>query len=294
MKCGKLKSFLLLTIFLGINMLCLCGCKSENIRLYDISTGTISALNLEDYVAGATSAEIDESFSAEAICAQAVLCRTMALWAKNYQKCGVEGADISNDTSYFQGYTKDIPQKIRDCVNKTKGMVIKYNDQLIFPYYCSNSGGETSLASDVFGAEESYTYQTQSLETEENSRDYLWSASVSKSTILFAMQSLGKKLATANTFEISKVDDAGRAIDFSVGGVTVSANNFRQMVGNNILRSCKITSIIVSENSVDFSGVGYGHGVGLSQWGANILASNNYTYKDILLYYYKNCQVVKN
>ena len=270
------------------------GCKDQTIKLYDTTTKTIVSLSLEDYVAGVTAAEIDTSFSSEAIAAQSVIARTFALWFKNNNKSKYEGADISNDITEAQAYTNKIPEKIREICKKTKGEVLTYNNQLFLPYYCSNCGGKSSLAQDVFlGNTSTYTSSVDTLETQQNSKNYSWQTTIEKSTILYAMQKLNKNLASITNFSIKKTDSAGRATEFDIGGVVVNANSFRVAVGSTLLKSCLIKDIQVGNTSISFSGLGYGHGVGLSQWGANILANSNYTYNNILLYYYKNCEIVK-
>ena len=289
----KLKIFLLVCICV-LSSCCFYGCSTQKIKLYDINTNQIKTLSLEDYVAGVTAAEIDTSFSTQAIAAQSVIARTFALWFKNNNLCKYEGADISNDITEAQAYTSDIPESIKKICNTTKGEVLKYNNKLFLPYYCSNCGGYSSLAQDVFnGNTSSYTSAVETKETAENSKNYSWQATVEKSTILHAMQKLNKSLASVNSFTIGKTDSSNRALTFIVGGTEVNANDFRLAIGSTIFKSCKLTNIEISANSITFSGLGYGHGVGLSQWGANIMGASNISYNNILLYYYKNCQIEK-
>lgn len=288
-----LKCFAMALVLFCLPLIC-CGCSKEKIKLYDISTNSIVTLDLEDYVAGVTAAEISESFATEAIAAQSVIARTYALWYKNNSKSKYTGADISNDITEAQAYTSNIPEKIKTICKSTKGQVLKYNNSLFQPYYCSNCGGKSSTANDVFaGNTSTYTSSVDTKETIDNSKNFNWQATIEKSTILFAMQKLNKNLASVNSFKKGKTDTAGRCLTFIVGGTEVNANNFRVAVGSTIFKSCYLTDITINTTSITFSGLGYGHGVGLSQWGANIMASSNISYNNILLYYYKNCQLVK-
>lgn len=276
------------TLFVG-------GCSNKRtIKLYDISTNEIKTLSIEDYVAGVTSAEIDESFSAEAIASQSVIARTFAMWFISNSKSQYEGADISNDITEAQAYTSKIPDKIKEICNSTKGMVLKIDGEYFLPYYCSNCGGKTSLAQNVFaGNSTKYTSSVDSFETAQNSKNFQWQATIEKSTILQAMQKLGKSLAKANSFEKGKTDSAGRCLTLIIGGTEVNANSFRIAVGSMLMKSCLITDIDIQSTSITLSGVGYGHGVGLSQWGANIMATNNKTYKEILAHFFPTSTLSK-
>lgn len=271
-----------------------CGCSNQKIKLYDIQTQEILTLSLEDYVAGVTAAEIDTSFSNAAIASQSVLARTFALWFIGNSKSKYDGADISNDITEAQAYTSNIPDKIQDICKTTKGQVLKFNGELFLPYYCSNCGGKSSLAEDVFsGNNTAYTSSVSSLETNENSQNFQWEATIEKSSILYATSKLGISLASVSSFEKGKQDASGRCLSFIIAGKEVNANDFRLSIGSTILKSCKIDDISISTSSITFSGTGYGHGVGLSQWGANILATQNKTYKEILEYFYPKCKLVK-
>ena len=267
------------------------GCSNNKIKLYDISSKSILNLSLEEYVQGVTAAEIDESFAESAIEAQSVLARTFALWFLSNQKSKYTGADISNDISEAQAYTNNVPEKIKNACQNTKGKILTYNGQIILPYYCSNAGGKTSLPDYVFGKKLDYYQSVDSLENNENSKNFFWQTEIEKSTILFAMQKLGKNVASVNTFEIKSKDSVGRAITINVGGIEVNANQLRIAIGSTLMKSCLITDIQIKNSSIVLEGKGYGHGVGFSQFGANILANNNMTYNNILLYFFKNCQL---
>ncbi len=291
----KFNFLLLLFAITFVFIMPLNGCKSqETIKLYDVNLNKIVTLALEDYVAGATAAEMDENFSSTALETQAILCRTYAYYFKENNLSKYAGADISNDITEAQAYTTSIPDKIKTAVKNTKGKVIKSNGKYILPYYCSNCGGASSLASDVFNITANYLQQVETLENEDNSKNYYWQAEISKFDILYALSNIGISLASVNSFIVDSCDASNRALTFNIGGKIVDANSFRLAIGNTILKSCLITNITVNSQSISFEGLGYGHGVGLSQWGANILASQNYTSSQIINYFYKNCEIVAN
>ena len=287
----KICSFLILPVFCFFFMFIIAGCSNTQINMYDVQTNSIISLSLEEYVAGVTAAEIDESFAESAIEAQSIVARTFAIWFVQNKKSKYAGADISNDITEAQAYTSKIPEKIKTACNNTKGKILTYNGEIILPYYCSNAGGKTSLPSDVFDTKLEYYHSVDSYEDNDNSKNFYWQAKIEKSTILYAMQKLGKNLASINTFEIGRKDDSNRALTFIIGGQEVNANDFRLTVGSTIMKSCLITKIAVNNSSITLEGKGYGHGVGLSQYGANILANNNKDYNNILLYFFKNCKI---
>lgn len=293
------KFFILpLAIFLPAILLCsvtFTGCKGQTkIKMYNITTAKVETLKLEDYVAGATAAEMDDSFALSALETQAVLCRTYAIYFKQNNLSKYKGADISNDITEAQAYSDKVTSKIKQAVKNTEGKIITdQRGKPILPYYCSNCGGKNSLAETVLGAKADYINQVETGETEQNSKNFSWQASISKSDILYAVRSLGGNLASVNSFKINSADSAGRALEFNIGGTIVNANKFRLAVGSTMLKSCLITNIDVSNNSVTFTGLGYGHGVGLSQNGANILAQSNYTWQKIIGYYFKDVNITK-
>lgn len=295
MKLFKRLFFLPLICIVALCPILLTSCKNNSkIKLFDITTNRIKELSLEDYVAGVTAAEIDSSFSKEAIASQSIIARTFAMWFMENSKSKYDGANISNDITEAQAYTSDIPDSIREISNSTKGKVLKVDGKYFLPYYCSNCGGQTSLAQDVFlGNSTNYTAQVESYETSSNSKNYNWETTIDKSTILQAMSSLGKNLASVNSFSKGQIDNSGRCLTLIIGGVEINANSFRVAVGSTLMKSCKISEIVVNQNSITISGIGYGHGVGLSQWGANIMACNNSSHTEILKHFYPTSTLSK-
>ena len=292
MKIFKIVMLLIIMLTLTIPITS-CSRENQKIKLYDINSQKIIELNFEDYIAGVTAAEIDPSFTKSAIEAQSIVARTFAIWFLKNKTSKYPGANISNDITEAQAYTNDIPETIKEYSLSTAGKVLTLNSEIFLPYFCSNSGGKTSLPQDVFGEKINGYYSVESPETEDNSKNYSWSAEIEKSEILFVMKKLGKNLASVNSFSVGQKDSASRAKTFIVGGIEVSANDFRILIGSTILKSCLITKITISNSSIIFQGKGYGHGVGLSQWGANVLASKNYDYSQILKYYFKDCEIEK-
>lgn len=277
-----------------------CSCKSskipQTIKLYNTETNKIETLDFDKYIEGVVFAEIGATTPFEAIKAQAVLARTFVLDFLNNNKSKYEGADISNDITEALAYKYNSNIDVKNAIKKTKNEVVKYNGEYIKAYFFANSGGKTatikeglSLASDNYP----YIKSVISPETPENSKSYNFVATITKNQVLNALRSMGISVASVTSFEKGEIGESGRCISFIVGGKEVNANTFRLTVGSTILKSTLIDKITVNGNNITFSGRGYGHGVGLSQEGAIILANNQKTYKEIIDYYYNNVEIVK-
>ena len=276
-----------------------CSCKKTNepktIKVYDVQTKQVSNMNFDEYLEGVVIAEIGESAPLEALKTQAVLARTFALNFIKNNKSKYEGADISNDITEAQAFSKKSSSEVKKAVSQTKGKVIKSEGEYINSYFFSNSGGTTALADEGFGLSSQnppYLKSVQSPENSENSNNYKWTATLSKNQILQALRSMGLSVANISSFKKGEIGQSGRCTTFVIGGKEVSATTFRLAIGGTILKSTLIDDISLSASSVTISGRGYGHGTGLSQEGAIVLANQGKTFEEILNYYFQNIQIV--
>lgn len=264
------------------------------IRVYNATSKTSSEMDLEKYVAGVVAGEVYTSWNEEALKVQAVLARTYALkFAENnpeeYKLRGIS-TSISEAQSYDESTIND---KVLSAVEATKGQIITYKNELINAYYHSNSGGYTALAKTAFGAENEpeYIKSVMSPETNENSKNYNWSATFSKSEILNALSKMGVSVATLSTGKLGEKSESGHYSTVILGGKEVSANTLRNYLGTTKMRSTKLTSLTIQSDTITLKGLGYGHGVGVSQWGAQILAEQGKNYKDIINYYFNDVKI---
>lgn len=309
----KLKNILAIFLALLVPVM-LCACKKNKVanvelpseikltndngqpllKLYDTSTKSISEITLEDYLVGVVAGEIHNDWPIEAIKAQAILARSYTLYyLKNY-KSKYAGADISNDVTEAQAYnTERINDNIKKAVADTKGLIVSCDGEPVEAWFHSNSGGVTTTAKNGlnFMGEENYTKSVTSPENKNNSQDYEWNCTFKKSEVLSALRAMGVSVSSINSFAVGEKDSSGRATTFKVGGAEISANTFRIKIGSTKLKSTLINNIIVSSNSIYFAGRGYGHGVGLSQWGAKILADEGKTAEEIIKHYFNNVSV---
>ena len=248
------------------------------------SDGRVVSLELEDYVTGVVGAEMPALFSSEALKAQAVIARTYALKANSM---GQVLSDNESTQSYkdngelaslWGGNYSSYYSKIKDAVNSTKGVYLTYNGNYIEAVYHSTSNGITEDSSNVWG--NSYPYLVSVESSYDNTNP---SFSISKS---FSYSDLSSKLGigvnSSSEFNILGYTSGGRVSSISIDGNQFSGVSFRSMLG---LRSADF-DIVKNDDGVVITTRGYGHGVGMSQYGANGMGKAGYSYQDILLHYY--------
>lgn len=277
-----------------------CSCKSnkipETIKLYNTESQSIETLDFNKYIESVVFAEIGANTPLEAIKAQAVLARTFVLDFIKNNKSKYEGADISNDITEALAYKQNTSTDVKNAVKKTKNEVVKYNGELIKAYFFANSGGVTASPKEGLSlVSENYPYlkSVKSPETAENSKSYSFSVVITKNQVLNALRTMGISVASITSFEKGETGESGRCISFIIGGKEVNANTFRLTIGSTLIKSTLIDNISISGNNITLTGRGYGHGVGLSQEGAIVLANNQKTYKEIINYYFENVEIVK-
>ena len=252
--------------------------------------GIISNIDLEEYVIGVVAAEMPAAFHSEALKAQAVVARTYAM------KKASQGVTLVNSTSHQVYYTtaqmKSIwgssystyYKKIKNAVNATKGQVLKYNGSYIEALYFSISNGKTELPSYVWST--NYPY----LQVVSSSWDVNMSAAKYTTTMTYAKISskLGVKVDENSEIKVLSRTAGDRVNEISIAGKTFTGVKVRSLLG---LRSADF-AITKNGTGVSITTIGFGHGVGMSQYGANGAAKSGYTYKQILYHYYSGASLV--
>lgn len=274
-------------------------------KVYDKETGDINEIDIEDYLAGVVSAEMQANFEIEALKAQAIAARTY-YYAKRLDNCKeANGAEICNST-HCQVYMKkeerlaEWPEskreeywnKITQAVKETKNQVLLYNNDIIkYPQFFSTSSGKTENAVDVFSEDIPYLKSTDSL-GEEISPRYNESLEISKDNFVNKVNSSysNTNLDSSNLQESVSVisrTDGGSVKYIKLGSINISGTKFRSLFQ---LNSANFT-IELKDSVVVICCKGYGHGVGMSQWGANIMASEGKKYDEILKHYYTGIEI---
>lgn len=281
------------------------------IKVYIEDQNKIVELDFEDYIRGVVAAEMPVSFDIEALKAQAIAARTFA-FANMQQNGGSgcnkhKGADVCS-TVHCQAYItkeerfKNWPatdaaanwEKLTKAVAETKGMILTYNNELARHIkYHSTSGGKTEDSINVFGYKEPYLVSVDS-SFEEGTPNYTSKVVMSKTEFVKRIKELNPSTnVTANTLaksvKILDWTEGERVKTIRVGDKTFTGIDIRWAFG---LKSAAFTINIDSKN-VTFNVKGYGHGVGMSQWGANQMGKMGKKYDEILKHYYKGIEIKK-
>ena len=274
-----------------------------NVKLLHSKTGEVQELNMDEYLYGVVSAEMPANYEIEALKAQAIVARTYT--AYKISKGSKHGdADICDDSKSCQAWISKESRfekwneadrennwdKITTAVNETAGKIITYNGEPINAFFHSSSGGITETAANVWGGGD-YPY-LQSVETtgEDVYTQYASTVTLTKEEVLQKIQDTHPEVVidwnTENPIQITEYTESGRVKTVQFGNVSMAGVEARTIFG---LKSAKF-SIEVSEN-VTFNVTGYGHGVGLSQTGADAMAKTGFTAEQIINHYYTDVKI---
>ena len=261
--------------------------------------GSVVTMDIERYVMGVVAGEMKNDWPLEALKAQAILARTFVLRFVSEKESRYAGADISTDIAEAQAYNEAaVNDRIRHAVEETRGQVlVTPAGTLPYTWFHAHSGGTTALAREGLGwrkAEPSYTLVTQGLDSPDAPAEAkAWSAEFSADTFLSACRQTGAEVERLESVSIAKKGDSGRAVTLDVSGAEVSAAELRITLGSTVMRSTLLTELSYDGKTVRMAGRGYGHGVGMPQWGAYALAQDGLTGEDIALHYYSGLSLVK-
>lgn len=276
------------------------GRREPIIKVYMHEADTVEEMGIEEYICGVVAAEMDPQWPEEALAAQAIIARSFTL-----QKIGDEGgvpehgAHASTDIEEFQAYSAErINDRVRKAVNKTKGQVAVYRNEFIRGWFHAFAGPRTALAGEGLDFKEGNPPYIQIVESPGKEimpkEEGYWSASFSAEKVRAAVEEVsGSDPGPIVDFEISEKGPSGRATRFKINGVEVSAPSLRLALGSTEMRSTYIEDLAVQGDQITLSGVGYGHGVGMCQWGARALAEDNWSARDIVKYFYRDIEIVQ-
>ncbi|MBQ8313570.1 MAG: SpoIID/LytB domain-containing protein [Clostridia bacterium] len=272
---------------------------TPTLEVYVTDDETISAMDIETYVMGVVAGEMKNDWPLEALKAQAILARTFVVRFVSEKESRYAGADISTDIAEAQAYNKEnINDRIRQAVEETAGQVlVTASGTLPYTWFHAHSGGTTALAREGLGwkdAEPAYTKVTEGLDSPDAPAEAkAWAADFPAEEFLAACRKVGADPQSINDISIYEKGDSGRAVTLMVDGEKVPAAELRIALGSTVMRSTLLTELSSDGASVHMEGRGYGHGVGMPQWGAYALAQDGLTGADIALHYYNELSLVK-
>ena len=278
----------------------------KNIEVYLSSEGRVVEISLEDYVKGVVCSEMPLNFNKEALKAQAIVARTYAIGHAMEGGCSKYGGDVC-DTVHCQVYTpknEKISQLgvlgdsrwalVEEVAKETEGMVLSYEGSIATgAFYFSTSSGRTENVEDVFSSSIPYLRSVES-SGEEVAPRYTSTETYDLNRFVQIINSnySEAKLSPSNIsnqISIVSYTDGGGIREITLGGVTISGVEFRRIFG---LNSASFNLEFLS-NQVNINCKGFGHGVGMSQWGANVMAEEGKSYEEILKHYYTGININK-
>lgn len=267
--------------------------------------GTTEQMTLERYLTGVVRGEMPASFEMEALRAQAAAERSYVYYQLAAgRKDAHPDADFCTDHTCCSAYLSETAARekwggdfapwntrVEQAVSDTDGQVVLYNGRPILAVFHSSSAGRTAAAGDVWSGDLPYLVSVDSPEGEETVPNYYstvtFTAAEAKEKLLAAHPELKLSGTPDRWFGAAAENGSGRVETVSVGGTDIEGTELRRIFG---LRSACFTVAADSE-SVTFRVTGYGHGAGMSQYGANQLAREGKTWQEILEWYYTGATV---
>ena len=244
----------------------------------------VNRVDMDEYLKGVLPKEMSPNFPMESLKAQALCSRSFAI--NNYNKFIKNGYNLDDTTRSQVYYGKDVEEKTTNkAVEETIGQVIKYDGKVAETIFCASSGGYTVASSEAWGGN-SVPYL---ISKEDPYSVHPWKYELKNSDL--------KKLNLSDVFSVSlDYNNSNRVnnLTFSTskGDVKIKATDFRKKIGNTIIKST-LFDVNVIGNKVFVSGKGYGHGVGMSQYGAVEMAKKGSNYKDIIEFYFPGTNIEK-
>jgi stage II sporulation protein D len=254
----------------------------------------VNELPLEDYLAGLINCEISSQWPMEAIKAQAVVARSYAIFQREARKNAIYHLESTVIDQVYDGCAIEDSRAVRG-VRETSGEVLTYNNNVIQAFFHSNCGGHTESSENVWGYAFPYL---QGIDCSYclSAPSAKWEQALSLDSIETLLRSNAYQVAGLRDIKTGRRNRSGRVTELTLigmnGHLTISAVSFRKAVGYTLIKCTNFEVRIAGDNAV-FTGIGYGHGVGLCQWGAKQRAGDGFDYREILSYYYPGTRLKK-
>ena len=273
------------------------------IKLLHKKTGEVEQVNIDDYLCNVVSAEMPADYEIEALKAQAVVARTYTIYKINNKKH--ENADICDDSTCCQAWVDKETrfsrweeskresnwEKIQKCVQETQGQIITYQNQPINAFFHANSGGKTELPVNVWGGTGLPYLQVVETAGEEGYKQYESEVELTQDELIEKLKTkysdISIDFSNQEDLKILEYTDSGRVKTVKFGNHEISGIETRTLLG------LKSTNFEISKENdkIKFTVKGYGHGVGMSQTGADAMAKQGKNYKEIINHFYSGVEI---
>lgn len=282
--------------------------KADARNISVLIDGNVKNMDIEQYLLGVIAAEMPASFEDEALKAQAIAARTYTTYKKDIKDkdASHNGADVCDDFRHCKAYidienekenvwktkTDMYYNKIKNAVNGTSGEIITYKEKPIIAAFHSVSSEKTENAKDVWGSETPYLVSVDSPGGELSKKfkaELSFSRADAENKIKGKYPDIILEGDFTKWFKNSRRSTAGGVIDVGLGNKRVKGSIIREIFG---LNSTNFTLEFSGDNII-FKTTGYGHGVGMSQYGAQSMALDGFSYIDILKKYYTDTNITK-
>ena len=276
--------------------------ESREVSVYIHSSGMSETLDFEEYICGVVMAEVPSDFDEEALKAMAVAIRSYSL--RRIEKAEKDvchfSADVCDDYTHCQAFisyeeaaekwgelkAEECYDKIKKAVKKTEGEVLYYNGTVADAVFHSNSNGNTESAENVWGVDIPYLVSVPTFEECQTSYQQCNAEEFSR-LLTNASVSCNFDREVSKWLSDCKKNESGRCESINICGTVVSGRRMREIFG---LRSTCFDVDFV-DGVFTFTVDGYGHGVGMSQYGCDAMAKDGYDYRDILAHYYSGTKL---
>ncbi len=267
-----------------------------NVEVWNTSGGlqVVNQVDLEDYVRGVMKVEADPEWPVEALKTQAVVARTYALYERLVSPAALYHLYATTLSQVYRGVNGEDPRTDR-AVRETRGIVLAYRGRIIPAFYHAASGGRTEDAVEVWekkypfivGVEDPYSTIAP---------HHQWEATIPRTEIHQALERVGGRLGAILKIDVVRRTRSGRVSRMRIwdgaGFLEMDGKRFRELLGPDRIRSTRFT-VYLDGPAILFVGQGWGHGVGLSQWGAKRMADLAYDYRAILKHYFPLAELVR-
>ena len=288
--------FLFVNIFVKTDEIKFKYITNNTIRVKDEQTNIIKEIPFEEYIKGVVAGEMPATFELEALKAQAVASRSYAMYQmtatkdKDYDVLNTTDNQVYlTDEQLKNNWKEDYPKKInkiKTAIAETSGEYLTYNGEIVNAMFFSTSVGSTENSEEVFVSALPYLRSVDSTWDKESP--------VYIDTYTFTLEDFYKKLNLPFNqtlkIEVTEKTSTGRTKTLKI--------NDQEMKGRDVATKLSLRSnyfdIVQNQNNITITTKGFGHGVGMSQYGANGMAKEGYKYDQILKHYYQNTEIKKN